>query len=77
MTEAEVVNDIAAVLAKVRQGVEIVVVARIGGEQAAKGINLPLADLIIGACALELGYAVGTNNIRDFRRIPGLAIVQL
>jgi predicted nucleic acid-binding protein len=36
------------------------IIARVGGEQAAKGINLPLADLIIGACALELGYAVGT-----------------
>src|SRR2546426_11275202 len=34
------------------------IVARIGGEQATKGINLPLGDLIIGACALELGYAV-------------------
>lgn len=27
------------------------IIARVGGEQAAKGINLPLADLIIGACA--------------------------
>lgn len=53
------------------------IVARIGGEQAAKGINLPLGDLIIGACALELGYAVGTSNLRDFRRIPGLAVLQL
>jgi tRNA(fMet)-specific endonuclease VapC len=53
------------------------IIARIGGEQAARGINLPLADLIIGACALELGYAIGTNNVRDFRRIPGLVIVQL
>jgi predicted nucleic acid-binding protein len=44
-------------------------VARIGGEQAAKGINLPLGDLIIGACALELGYAIGTSNVRDFSRI--------
>lgn len=52
-------------------------IAKIGGEQAAKGINLPLADLIIGACALELGYAVGTSNIRDFERIPGLSIVRL
>ena len=34
------------------------IIARVGGEQAAKGINLPLADLIIGACALELGYAM-------------------
>ena len=53
------------------------IIARIGGEQAAKGINLPLGDLIIGACALELGYAVGTSNIRDFGRIPGLPIVRL
>jgi predicted nucleic acid-binding protein len=51
------------------------IIARIGAEQAAKGIVLPLADLIIGACALELGYAVATNNLRDFRRIPGLTVV--
>jgi predicted nucleic acid-binding protein len=53
------------------------IVARIGGEQATKGIILPLADLLIGACALELGYAVGTNNLRDFSRIPGLHVTQL
>lgn len=53
------------------------VAARIGGEQAAKGINLPLGDLLIGACALELGYAVGTSNLRDFQRIPGLQLVSL
>jgi predicted nucleic acid-binding protein len=53
------------------------IIARIGGEQAAKGINLPLGDLIIGSCALELGYGVGTGNVRDFIRIPGLRVVQL
>ena len=53
------------------------IIARIGAGQAAKGINLPLADLIIGACALELGYAVGTGNVRDFNRIPGLTVVHL
>jgi len=53
------------------------IIARIGAGQAAKGINLPLADLIIGACALELGYAVGTGNVRDFYRIPGLTVVHL
>jgi len=45
-------------------------------EKAAKGIILPLGDLIIGACALDLGYAIGTGNARDFRRIPGLKIIQ-
>lgn len=53
------------------------IIARIGGEQAARGLNLPLADLMIGACALELGYAVGTNNVRDFANIPGLTITHL
>ncbi len=53
------------------------IVARIGGEQAGSGINLPLADLLIGACALELGFAVATSNLRDFARIPGLLIVSL
>jgi len=53
------------------------IIARIGGEEAAKGINLPLGDLMIGACALELGYAIGTSNIRDFNRIPGLQLISL
>ncbi|MEP6716858.1 MAG: PIN domain-containing protein [Terriglobia bacterium] len=53
------------------------IVARIGAEQAARGINLALGDLMIGACALELGYAIGTGNTRDFNRIPGLKLISL
>jgi tRNA(fMet)-specific endonuclease VapC len=53
------------------------IIARVGGEQAAKGINLPLIDLMIGACALELDYAIGTGNERDFKRIPDLKIISL
>jgi predicted nucleic acid-binding protein len=53
------------------------IIARVGGEQAGKGVNLPVADLIIGACALELGYAIGTSNTRDFDRIPGLNVISL
>jgi hypothetical protein len=41
------------------------IVARFGGEQAARGIIVPLADLLIGACALELGYAVGGFRSRS------------
>lgn len=52
------------------------IVARIGGEQAAKGITLTLGDLMIGACALELDYSIGTSNHRDFNRIPGLNVIQ-
>jgi predicted nucleic acid-binding protein len=53
------------------------IIAPIGGEQAAQGINLPLGDLIIGATAVELGYAIASTNPRDFHRIPGLHVVQL
>ena len=48
-----------------------------GGELAAKATKLSLADLIIGACAVELGYASATGNVRDFSRIPGLTVVRL
>lgn len=37
----------------------------------------PLSDLLIGASALELGYGVGTANVRHFGLIPGLNVVQL
>ena len=53
------------------------IVARVGGEQAARGINLPLGDLLIGARALELGFGVVTSNIRDFGRIPGLLVLTI
>ena len=53
------------------------IIARVGGEQAAKGINLPFIDLVIGACALELGYSIGTDNVRDFNRIPDLTVISL
>jgi len=53
------------------------IIARVGGEFAAQGVNLPLGDLIIGACALEPGYAVGTSNVRDFERTSGLTVNRL
>ena len=53
------------------------IIARVGGEQAAKGINLPFIDLIIAAGALELGYAIGTDNTHDFTRIPDLKVISL
>jgi tRNA(fMet)-specific endonuclease VapC len=49
----------------------------IDGESQAKGIRLPLSDLLIGTTALELGYGVGTSNLRHFRLLPGLSVVQL
>ena len=52
-------------------------VGQIDGENQAKGIRLPLSDLLIGVTALELGYGVGTGNLRHFQMIPGLSVVRL
>jgi predicted nucleic acid-binding protein len=48
---------------------------RIQGQQKAKGISLPFADLLIGATALHLNYAVETIDARHFKQIPNLAVL--
>ena len=50
---------------------------QLDGENQAKGIRLPLSDLLIGVTALELGYSVATGNLRHFQMIPGLSVVRL
>ncbi len=50
---------------------------QIDGQSQAKGVRIPLSDLLIGTSALELGYGVGTANVRHFQLIPGLNIIQL
>jgi predicted nucleic acid-binding protein len=50
---------------------------RIDGQSQTKGVRIPLSDLLIGASALELGYEVGTANLRHFQLIPGLNVIQL
>jgi predicted nucleic acid-binding protein len=50
---------------------------QIDGENQARGVRLPLADLLIGVTALELGFSVATRNARHFRLIPALAVVSL
>jgi len=37
-------------------------------------LNVGRADLKIAAVALELGATVVTDNLRDFGRVPGLAV---
>jgi predicted nucleic acid-binding protein len=48
----------------------------IDGENQARGLRLPLSDLLIGVTALELSYSVATANVRHFQMIPGLTVVQ-
>jgi predicted nucleic acid-binding protein len=52
-------------------------VGQVDGENQAKGVRLPLADLLIGVTALELGYIIATGNLRHFQRIPGRSVIQL
>lgn len=47
------------------------------GQTQARGIRIPLPDLLIGVTALDLGYAVGTSNPRHFESVPGLEVVRL
>jgi predicted nucleic acid-binding protein len=49
----------------------------IDGQSQAKGIRIPLSDLLIGVTALELGYRIATHNVRHFQLIPNLSIVRL
>lgn len=53
------------------------IAGQISGEQAAKGITLPADDLLIGASAIEQGYAVATLNTRHFQKIPGLQVLSI
>ena len=50
---------------------------QIDGQSQARGIRIPLSDLLIGVSALELGYGVGTANVRHFQLIPGLNAISI
>jgi len=49
---------------------------RIEGQQEAIGVQFAFEDLLIRATALHLGYEVATLNVRHFRLIPGLSVIQ-
>jgi tRNA(fMet)-specific endonuclease VapC len=48
---------------------------QIHAESSQQGITIPFDDLLIGACALEHGYAITTRNQRHFQKIPGLKLI--
>lgn len=52
-------------------------VGQIEGQEAARGNVLPFNDLLIAAAAMEQGYAVLTENLRHFNKIPGVRVVKL
>ena len=52
------------------------VYAALSAQLAAAGQSVGAHDLLIAATALTDGSAVLTHNLRDFERIPGLAVQQ-
>ena len=52
-------------------------VGQIEGQEAAKGNVLPFNDLLIAVAAIEQGYAVLTENLRHFEKIPGVRVLKL
>ena len=50
---------------------------RMEGQQEALGVQFAFEDLLIGATALHLSYDLATLNLRDFKRIPGLSVIQI
>jgi predicted nucleic acid-binding protein len=50
---------------------------QLDGENQARGLKFALPDLLIGVTALELGYSVGTSNVRHFGQVPGLSVLHL
>src|SRR5215475_6545274 len=50
---------------------------RIHGEQMGQGVSIDFPDLLIGATALHLGFAVVTLNLRHFKQIPGLSVLEI
>ena len=54
-----------------------VLAGKLDAEQQSRGITIPFGDLLIGATALAHNYSVLTVNLRHFRLIPGLVVVEL
>jgi len=53
-------------------------VCQIQGQEGAQGNTLPLKNyLLIAAAAIEQGYAILTENLRHFQKIPGLTVLTL
>ena len=50
---------------------------RLDAENQIQGFRVPLPDLLIGVTALEFGYSVATSNLRHFKQIPELKVLQL
>jgi len=53
------------------------IAAKIDAESRRLGITVPFPDLMIGVTALYFGYSLGTRNLRHFKLISGLKVIEL
>lgn len=51
--------------------------AKIDADAKRIGLVIPFEDLLIGVTALYYAYGLATRNVRHFRMIPNLTVVQL
>lgn len=51
--------------------------SELSAQMATSGERIGAHDLWIGATAVAYGFGVVTGNVRDFRRIPGLRVIDL
>jgi predicted nucleic acid-binding protein len=49
----------------------------IDGDLRAKGFTIGMMDALVAATALERGDGVATQNLRHFKAVPGLEVVEL
>ena len=53
------------------------IAAKVDADARKTGKVIPFSDLLIGATALQHGYAVGTRNVRHFQMVPNLTVLSL
>jgi predicted nucleic acid-binding protein len=51
--------------------------AKIDADAKRTGMVIPFEGLLIGVTALHLGYGIGTRNLRHFRMIPNLNVIDV
>ena len=51
------------------------VTARLRAELRGQGLSIGAYDLLIAGQALARGWTVVTGNVREFRRVPGLDVI--
>jgi predicted nucleic acid-binding protein len=75
---AQFLDDLRAGISTIAVSDEIAIRAgELDGLLRQVGVTIGAADVLIAATALLNDYAVATFNVRHFKAVPGLAVVEL